>query len=57
LIVGDDGVGISDDIDFRNTDSLGLQLINSLTQQIDGEIELDKNHGTEFIIKFEEASY
>ena len=46
LIVGDNGVGISDDIDFRNSDSLGLQLINSLTQQIDGEIELNKKHGT-----------
>nr|WP_081882649.1 histidine kinase dimerization/phosphoacceptor domain -containing protein [Methanobacterium sp. SMA-27] len=57
LIVGDNGVGIRDDIDFRNTDSLGLQLVNNLTQQIDGEIELNKKHGTEFIIKFEEASF
>ena len=57
LIVGDNGVGIPDDIDFRNTDSLGLQLVINLTQQIDGEIELNKKHGTEFIIKFEEASF
>lgn len=57
LIVGDNGVGINDDIDFKNTDSLGLQLINSLTQQIDGEIELDKSQGTKFSIRFEEASY
>jgi two-component sensor histidine kinase len=57
LIVGDNGVGITDDIDFENTDSLGLQLIVNLTKQIDGEIELDKSHGTEFSIRFEEASY
>jgi PAS domain S-box-containing protein len=57
LIVGDNGVGIPDDIDFKNTDSLGLQLINNLTKQIDGKIELDKSHGTEFSIRFEETSY
>lgn len=57
LIVSDNGIGLSDDIDFKNTDSLGLQLVNSLTNQIDAEIELDVNHGTEFKIKFNELEY
>jgi len=50
----DNGIGFPEDIDFQNTDSLGLQLINSLTSQIDGDIELDRNNGTEFKIIFKE---
>ena len=30
LIVGDNGIGFPKEFDFRNTDSLGLQLVNSL---------------------------
>jgi PAS domain S-box-containing protein len=53
MIVGDDGSGFPDEIDFRNTDSLGLKLINTLVNQLKGEIELEKSKGTKFIIKFE----
>lgn len=52
LIVEDDGKGIPEEIDFRNTDSLGLQLVNSLVEQIDGCIELKRNKGTKFAISF-----
>ncbi|HMK53903.1 MAG TPA: PAS domain S-box protein [Methanobacteriaceae archaeon] len=54
LIVSDTGVGFPADLDFRNTKSLGLQLVNSLVGQIDGEIELDRSQGTEFKITFKE---
>ena len=54
LIIGDTGVGFPEDLDFRNTKSLGLQLVNNLTRQIDGEIKLNTDHGTEFEITFEE---
>jgi len=54
LKVGDDGVGIPSDLDFRNTSSLGMQLVNGLVSQIDGEIELNRDNGTEFVIKFKE---
>jgi len=57
LIIKDDGIGFPDNIDFRNTDSLGLQLVNSLTDQIDGEIELKTDNGTEFRIIFNELIY
>jgi len=52
--VKDDGIGFPEDLDYMNTDSLGLQLVTSLTDQIDGEIELDRNNGTEFKITFKE---
>jgi PAS domain S-box-containing protein len=57
LIISDTGVGISDKIDFRQTESLGMQLIVSLTEQLDGTIELNKEEGTKFIIKFRELKY
>ncbi|MBI5679887.1 MAG: PAS domain S-box protein [Methanobacterium sp.] len=57
LIISDNGVGFPADVDFRNTNTLGLQLVNNLVEQIEGEITLDKSHGTEFKITFEELKY
>lgn len=57
LEIKDNGVGFPDDLDYRNTESLGLQLVNSLTEQIDGEIELKNSNGTTFTIKFMEGKY
>ncbi|KUK74557.1 MAG: Signal transduction histidine kinase [Methanobacterium sp. 42_16] len=57
LEAGDDGVGIQDDVDLKKSDSLGMLLVNSLTAQIDGELELDSQEGTIFRIKFKEKSY
>lgn len=57
LSVGDDGVGIKKDIDITKTRTLGLQLVNSLVNQLDGEIELDRTRGTCFKIKFKILDY
>ena len=54
LIVKDNGKGFPKELDFKNTDSLGLQLVNILVQQIDGCIELKRNNGTEFTIWFKD---
>ena len=51
LIVSDDGVGIPDKIDLENSDTLGLQLVNILVDQLDGEMELKRDRGTEFNIR------
>jgi PAS domain S-box-containing protein len=53
LVVSDDGIGFPKGLDFQNTESLGLQLVNTLTQQLEGTIELNKKgHGTAFRITF-----
>jgi PAS domain S-box-containing protein len=52
LIIEDDGIGFSSEIDFRTTESLGLQLIITLVEQIGGEIFLFREKGTKFVIKF-----
>jgi len=52
LIVSDDGIGIPSGFDLAETESLGLQLVNMLTSQFDGQATLDTSHGTEFTITF-----
>ncbi len=55
LIVSDNGIGIPEKTDFKNSDTLGLQLVNILVDQLNGTIELKIGKGTEFIIKFSTA--
>jgi len=57
LVVRDNGVGFPKDLNFRDTESLGLQLINTLVNQLDGSIELDTSEGTAFKIDFAEVRY
>ncbi len=52
IMISDDGVGITEKVDFENSETLGLQLVNILVDQLDGEIELKKDNGTEFTISF-----
>jgi len=52
LVVSDDGVGFPKDLDFRNTATLGLQLVNTLTDQLKGSIELRSHAGTKFALTF-----
>jgi len=53
LSYADNGVGLPDGIDFNNTDSLGLKLINLLsTEQLDGTIRLTREQGTKYQIVF-----
>jgi two-component sensor histidine kinase len=52
LSVGDNGVGLPARLDFREAESMGLRLINILTQQLKGEISLDQSKGTLFKITF-----
>ena len=55
LTIANDGNPFPDGIDFRNTQTLGLQLVTGLVGQIGGTIELDNSKGTKFIITFNKA--
>jgi two-component sensor histidine kinase len=57
LVVSDNGIGFSKDKDYKNSDTLGLRIVNSLTEQIEGKIKLDKTNGTKFTIQFREENY
>jgi PAS domain S-box-containing protein len=52
LIIKDNGIGFPANLDFRKTESLGLQLVTTLSEQLGGTIELNKNGFTEFKIEF-----
>ncbi len=54
LIIKDDGIGLKPNTDIKNTESLGLELVNNLTRQIDGNVELECEDGVEFKITFKE---
>ncbi len=57
LSVSDNGIGFPSDLDFKNTESLGMMIINTLTQQIEGEINLDRSNGTKFTVIFKDKGY
>jgi two-component sensor histidine kinase len=53
FVFQDNGVGILETIDWRNTNSLGLNLIVQLAEkQLGGTINLDRKEGICFTIKF-----
>jgi two-component sensor histidine kinase len=52
LRIADNGVGLPPGFDFGRADSLGLQLVRSLTQQLNGTISVAREAGTTFTIMF-----
>jgi PAS domain S-box-containing protein len=54
LELKDNGVGFAEGVDFENSHSLGLQLVNTLIEQIDGKFKFksQKNEGTEVLVTF-----
>jgi len=52
LILKDNGIGFPQNLDFKKTESLGLQLVITLTEQLGGVIDLNRNGYTEFKIIF-----
>lgn len=52
LIVADDGLGLPDGFSINKTATLGMELIRSLSQQLDGRLEINQHHGTTFMITF-----
>jgi two-component sensor histidine kinase len=52
LEVTDNGPGIPGDLDWRNTNTLGLQLVIMLVEQLEGAVELVNNGGAMFRVTF-----
>lgn len=51
--ISDDGIGLPFDFKNPNTDTLGLQLVLTLIDQLDGEINVDTQNGTKYLINFD----
>ncbi len=52
FVMSDNGVGFPGDADFSKDGSFGLQLVDELADQIEGDIELTSEGGTIFKITF-----
>lgn len=52
LAVADDGMGLPADFDWRQAQTLGLQLVNALVLQLNGSLELERAGGTLFRLRF-----
>lgn len=50
--MSDNGVGMPPDLDWQHTNSLGLVIVRSLVAQLQGDLELQRESGTMFIIRF-----
>ncbi|MEG4576536.1 PAS domain S-box protein [Microcoleus sp. N3A4] len=57
LFVKDNGIGFPQNLDFRKTNSMGFQVVCTLTEQLEGTIELSTQIGTTFYLKFHELNY
>ena len=56
LTIKDSGVGFNINQNFKSLKKLGLQLVNVLSEQLEGTLELDGSTGTEFRLRFAEVN-
>jgi two-component sensor histidine kinase len=52
LVIKDNGLGLPVDFSFDDSDDLGLLLVKNLVVQIDGVLNIDKNKGVSYSIRF-----
>lgn len=52
LSISDDGQGIPLDMDLSKSESLGLQLVNLLTRQLHGQLDVQRRDPTRFTLRF-----
>ncbi|WP_410509163.1 PAS domain S-box protein [Methanosarcina hadiensis] len=54
LTVSDNGSGLPEEFNVEDSNTLGLQLVLILVDQLDGKLDLNRDSGTEFTIRFPE---
>lgn len=57
FIYNDDGIGASDDVITENPSKLGILLINTLVEQLEGEVETSYGAGAEFKLTFRDIEH
>ena len=56
LTVSDNGVGLPENVDPFEASSLGLKLVVSLSIQLEGNLEVQRDGVTSFILTFKELN-
>ncbi|MBD9356519.1 PAS domain S-box protein [Methylomonas albis] len=54
LVIADNGIGLPDQLEINHSTSLGLQLVHTLTNQLMGEMTVERSHGAAFTLRFAE---
>ncbi len=57
LTVRDNGIGIPEGVEVGRTDTLGLQIISLLTEQLEGRMDIRRDEGTAFSLSFKLPKY
>jgi len=57
LVISDNGVGLPENLDMENVETLGLKMVTILVNQLKGTLEVHRISGTEFKIIFGELEY
>jgi two-component sensor histidine kinase len=52
LTISDDGVGLPKALDWKNSNTLGLPIVNRLVEQIGGTLTVEHERGSKFVIVF-----
>jgi PAS domain S-box-containing protein len=53
LLVGDNGNGMPESVNFQNSNGLGIKLVGMLSRQLGGCIRIERGNGTRIILEFE----
>ena len=54
--VADDGIGLPSEKDLVQSSSLGLQLVPLFVEQLHGTLEIERQGGTRFCIRFPKSA-
>lgn len=57
LKIGDNGIGLPAGFDIKAVDSMGMQIITLLIEQIESRLEIDQTRGAEFLLIFKELKF
>ncbi|WP_260839395.1 PAS domain S-box protein [Methylomonas koyamae] len=55
LVIADNGIGLPAQLDITRSASLGLQLVNTLINQLMGQMTVERSHGSAFTLRFAEV--
>jgi len=52
IVLQDDGVGIPENVNIMESTGFGMKLLGMMTEQIKGNINIERGNGTKFILEF-----
>lgn len=57
LVIGDNGVGLPAEVNLKSDGTIGIQIAVMLVEQLNGQVELKREAGTQYEIRFRQLAY